>query len=315
MYDGTTWKLTTALEDSVELAMDQYIRIATDRGSEVRVERDVKSIMTVLRDIQHAGAEILRTWGRLLEEELKDETSSGVLDTFKGLHEGGNGRRVDLVAKARSTLDEGVLGTGQRQHCSARMQLLTRRRSMGASCLRSRACSEKCTATCCATAMLVMSMNCQDPEFSICTAEYCQGSYLLDQVVGLGPLVLATVNGHAVVIQLEGQAKRVCLDTTILEAARAELRCDVVQNLDVVRNTRGIVLWNDRDIPQRLAVYNVLRFGVRELRRGPASMSDYPRTGIDRRTITHLMMVLPNHFLTTLASFVIVKMTEKVRRS
>ena len=90
------------------------------------------------------------------------------------------------------------------------------------------------------------------------------GPYLLDQVVSLRPLILATINRHAILVKLEGQAQRVSLDAAVLEAACAELLRDLVENLDVMGNASSIMLGDDRDITQSLALNDILSVGVRE---------------------------------------------------
>ena len=146
---------------------------------------------------------------------------------------------------------------------------------MGASCLRSMACSEKWTATCCATAMLVISMNCEDGyqcmHYGNSAAEE---PYLLNQVVGLSPPVLTTVNGHAIVIQLKGQTQGMGLHAAVLEAARTKLSGDIVKDLDVMCNASRVMLGDDGNISEGLAVDDILCVGVRKLRRGPVRVSD-----------------------------------------
>ena len=53
--------LTTTLEDSVELTVNQDIRVAADWGGEVRVERNIESVVAVLGNVEHTRAEVLRT--------------------------------------------------------------------------------------------------------------------------------------------------------------------------------------------------------------------------------------------------------------
>ena len=96
-------------------------------------------------------------------------------------------------------------------------------------------------------------------------------AYLLNQAVSLGPPVLAAVKRETIVIKLEGQTERVSLDTTVLEAAETELLRDVVQNLDVMGDTSGIVLRDDRNIAQSLPLNDLLHPIVRELGGRPES--------------------------------------------
>ena len=94
-------------------------------------------------------------------------------------------------------------------------------------------------------------------------------TYLLDQAVGLVPLILATVDRHAVLIQLERETKGASLDTPGLEAAGTELLREVIEYLDVVSNIRRIVLGNDWNVAKGLALDDLLGIGVRQLSRGP----------------------------------------------
>ncbi len=94
-------------------------------------------------------------------------------------------------------------------------------------------------------------------------------SYLLDEVVGLSALVRATVNRQPALIKLELQAKRVRLDAAILEPTRTELLSNVIQDLDVLGDACSIVLGDDGDVTQRLAVNDTVGITVRQLGCGP----------------------------------------------
>ena len=61
-------RLTTTLENGIELTVNQDVRIATDRRGEVGVEWDVKGVVTVLGNVEHARTEILGTRGGFLQE-------------------------------------------------------------------------------------------------------------------------------------------------------------------------------------------------------------------------------------------------------
>lgn len=96
-------------------------------------------------------------------------------------------------------------------------------------------------------------------------------SYLLNEVVGLSPLVRATINRQPALIKLELQAKRVRLDAAVLEPARTELLGNVIQDLDVVGDASSIVLGDDGDVTQRLAVDDTVGIIIRQLGCGPGS--------------------------------------------
>ena len=55
-----TLTLTARHQDEFKLMTDDDIGVATNGASEVRVQRGVQRVTAVLRDIKHAGAEILR---------------------------------------------------------------------------------------------------------------------------------------------------------------------------------------------------------------------------------------------------------------
>ena len=140
-------------------------------------------------------------------------------------------------------------------------------------------------------------------------------TYLLDQAVGLVPLILATVDRHAVLIQLERETKGASLDTPGLEAAGTELLREVIEYLDVVSNIRRIVLGNDWNVAKGLALDDLLGIGVRQFGRRPSAIRLSARRVRTSHGNVYLMMVLPNHFFTTVASLVIVKTTVNARRS
>lgn len=96
-------------------------------------------------------------------------------------------------------------------------------------------------------------------------------SYLLDEVVGLSPLVRAAVNRQSALIKLELQSKRVRLDATVLEPTRTELLGNVIQDLDVVGDASSIVLGDDGDVTQRFTVDDTVGIIVRQLGCGPGS--------------------------------------------
>ncbi len=100
------------------------------------------------------------------------------------------------------------------------------------------------------------------------TQGWADNANLFNQIVSLGPPVLATIDGHAILIQLEGQPKGLCLHATNLETTFAKLLGNIVKGLDVLADTGSILLGDDRNI-QRLAINDVLRVVVREFGSGP----------------------------------------------
>lgn len=70
-------------------------------------------------------------------------------------------------------------------------------------------------------------------------------------------------------IKLEGEPKGVRLDATVLVATGAEQLRDIIEHLDVVRDTRSVVLRNHSNIAQGFAFDYLLRIVVRELRSRP----------------------------------------------
>lgn len=64
------FRLVTTLENRIQLPMDKDISVATDGRSEVGVERDVQSVVTVLGDIEHTGTEVLSARSSLVQEDV-----------------------------------------------------------------------------------------------------------------------------------------------------------------------------------------------------------------------------------------------------
>lgn len=132
------------LQNGIELTVNQDVRVTTDRRGKVRVDRHVQRIMTVLRNVKHTGAEVLGTLGSLLQQDLQDATGAGVSDSVEGLHDGTRGRDVDVISETLGTFAKGSLPKAVSHHAlMKRLGILTKRRSRGLSCLRSRACSGK----------------------------------------------------------------------------------------------------------------------------------------------------------------------------
>ena len=69
-----------ALQDSVELPMHQYISITADRRRKVGVHGDIESIVSVLGDVEHAGAEVLRALRSPVQKDVDNATGTGVVD-------------------------------------------------------------------------------------------------------------------------------------------------------------------------------------------------------------------------------------------
>lgn len=76
------------LQDRIELTVNQNIGVTTDWGGEVRVQRDVERIVTILRYVEHARAEVLRTLGSLLQQDLHDTADGGIGDRIQRTHKG-----------------------------------------------------------------------------------------------------------------------------------------------------------------------------------------------------------------------------------
>jgi hypothetical protein len=67
---GQTLIRTSALQDRFELTVDKDISISSDRRGEMRIERNVQSIMLIFCNIQHSSAEIFGTMGGFEREQL-----------------------------------------------------------------------------------------------------------------------------------------------------------------------------------------------------------------------------------------------------
>ena len=77
----------SGLKDSVELAVDEDVGIAADGRGEVRVQRHVKCVVTVLRDVEHARAEVLRALSGLEQQDVHNVASSRLGDGVEATHE------------------------------------------------------------------------------------------------------------------------------------------------------------------------------------------------------------------------------------
>ena len=136
---------------------------------------------------------------------------------------------------------------------------------------------------------------------------------LFHQVVCLIAIPRSTIDGHAILIELECQLELFSADGAALETSLTQLSCKIIEDLDVVLNVGSVMLGSDSNTAKRLAIDDVLRILVREPCSRPGQNLVKHSSTSDKET--YLMIVLPNHFLTTLASLVIVKTTEKARRS
>lgn len=70
--------------------MNNNIGIAAKRAGEVCIKRCVQSVVAILRDIKHAGAEILRTMHGLRGQNLKDLANVGIGDRIEAVLNGGS---------------------------------------------------------------------------------------------------------------------------------------------------------------------------------------------------------------------------------
>lgn len=91
------------------------------------------------------------------------------------------------------------------------------------------------------------------------------GAYLLDDVIGLVLLICTAINREPVVVQLEGDPERFTAQETSLSTTGTELLREIIEDLDVVLDINGIMLWRDRHTPEWLAVKNSLRVVVCKL--------------------------------------------------
>ena len=90
-------------------------------------------------------------------------------------------------------------------------------------------------------------------------------TYLLNNVIGLVLLICTTVNRESVLIQLEGDPKRFTAQETSLRATGAELFREIIEDLNIMLNVNGIVLWCDRHTPKWLAIKNSLSVVISKL--------------------------------------------------
>lgn len=110
--------------------MDEDVGVATDRGGEVRVERQVERVVVVLGDVEHARAEVLgavhrlRGGARVSEKSRKPRLESGthlgrevlesqartlVGDVVDRAHERARAAAVEVHLEALHAVNEGLL--------------------------------------------------------------------------------------------------------------------------------------------------------------------------------------------------------------
>lgn len=102
--------LTTGNENRFQLAMDDDIGIASQGACEVGVQRHVQGIVTILRDVQHSSAEILRAMHDLAGEYLEYLTNCGVGDGVEAVLDSTSRRDVKFNAHALGTVLQSKLG-------------------------------------------------------------------------------------------------------------------------------------------------------------------------------------------------------------
>ena len=75
----------------------------------MRVERDRKRVVLVLRDIEHASTEVLGFHCCLSGQQLKNLPDNGILDCLERLHDTARRRDVNFVSEAFRSLLESFL--------------------------------------------------------------------------------------------------------------------------------------------------------------------------------------------------------------
>ena len=81
---------------------------------------------------------------------------------------------------------------------------------------------------------------------------------------------MITIDGHALVIQLESQRRGFDAQCTTLEPACSHLFRDVIEYLDIVFDSCGIVRRNYENATQRSALNNILGIRIGKLRSRPS---------------------------------------------
>lgn len=81
--------------------------------------------------------------------------------------------------------------------------------------------------------------------------------------------ILRAVDRKTICPELEGKARRLKSKSAILETTSAQLFGEIVQSLDIMLDSRSVVLGDNDDITQRLALNHVLSIVVGELGSGP----------------------------------------------
>lgn len=75
------------------------------------------------------------------------------------------------------------------------------------------------------------------------TPSIITGTHFLNQVMSVTTLVRLTVNGHAVLVELEGKLQRLRPDATALVATGAQLMSKVVEHLEILHVVLDAKLW------------------------------------------------------------------------
>ena len=76
------------------------------------VERDRKSVVLVLRDVEHTSAEVLGLDCGLSGQQLEDLPDNWIVDSFEGFHDSARRGNVYLVSESFRSLLESFLHGG-----------------------------------------------------------------------------------------------------------------------------------------------------------------------------------------------------------
>lgn len=101
--------------------------------------------------------------------------------------------------------------------------------------------------------------------YSICQISSHVGllfPYLLNQNIGIVFFTLSTVGREPVLIKLEFQAQRIHFEGTVADPLTAKLLRQIKQDLDVMADVLCVVLRNNRNATQRLAIKYTLRIMI-----------------------------------------------------
>lgn len=108
----------------------------------------------------------------------------------------------------------------------------------------------------------------------------------LNELVSVSARVLPAVSREPIIVQLEGQTKRIKTESAVPETASSHMFCKALQNFNIMPNSRSIVFRDDSNITKYLTLDNFLRICIGQL----GSRSDDKSMRIQRELyVSHIL--------------------------